>query len=535
VDAPAAKESNNGPLRRFTAVIGYARSSWQVLPQRSTQLSCVGLLLAVLLLPRPAGTGSELERRVDYLRLEPQRQAPALVAFDWPAAGLSIAPASLGHFTDASHFVYTGELPRGLLYGLRDGQPVILELSAQGREEDFLETHLELIRSQVAQLNKLENLLRLKRKEATAPADAGATLASALWEQLPADPAAPLPQAWLARALAPANGLGTRLPEELQAQAQSQIEQKRLFYEAQQVRIQLWLEQYDLQLELAGIPRARHSELLSLGDRGMVRDGLAAALERLQLAWDGREAQLNADQLLLQANLQQQELAQQLLQPLYAPPQSSADGHLSTPLPAPAGPSLLSTELTVQLAGLRLNVVQSELGLLRQCQQQLAAAHLRLAREEGNDDGKLLQLAAPAALFTALSPEQLPQYIAVQQQAATPGEALTMLLKLTRGFSDSVQSRPVEAGGSVLAQACARDEVGYALEVVDSCLAGSARNDQQWLLRHLQRVVEAPQEYDLAACDLSLPALAAWYGGLPLPAPAPGQAPASQPATPHQP
>lgn len=512
---------------------------------RVSRLLCVAVLLLV---PVFAGPSSELAFPVSYARVELDERAPVLLELALPFADYRVAPASLGYFTDSGHFVYSGEVARGLIYGRSDREVLVVEIAAPSRAELYLDLQLDAIREQVAAVNRSRNQLRLERGRNLIDGgnESGAYLA-ALLEQLGPDLDGALPDDL--SELRPAAGRldGEELADAFIDYSRHRARLKELYYDSQSARLALMLRKFDLQLALARLPQPELEALLIIGDEKLVRDTMLKGIERLELAWDTRSGQLKrqlaADRQLLtlggRAPLEQpSELAGEVGLPAgtdgWLLPRLPDDGTAamnagiggspdaaSLPRLADAGPREARPVrwTSGSLVEARLAIAAAELAQLRACLSELSMAR-RHVLAGGLPAWTELPRHAPRLTQLQLKGlEALTAFALVEAEAREPRTAAPLLLSLAQEFE-----RPQAPGNSGPATEwqLGPDEVAYGLLAVDRCRRGDAGQDEdgqgsqamQALLSTLDSILAFPADYDTAAFNLGYLEFIRWYAAL---------------------
>lgn len=485
-----------GPGKRVVEYV-QRRTHWLELPGAVRQprrsldplLKAAFLLTGLLLLPLQAGGGGGLSLPVHYHRLELPGVAPVLVAIPG-APSMQAAPVSLGYFSTRGEFVFTGDEPRGFLYGYDPspapdaphGRALVLEIATPARAEEYLEDYLDEIRGKVKVLNARDNELLLARQDNAKRLSRVEQLADGILGVGEDELKGGALDDWIGEVMA--SGLDSTalagLPEALNQQAQNRAALKRLYYSSQEARLDLRLSKFELQLALARLPRPEFDELLSLGDEKLVRRMLTTELGRLGEAWNSRQ-----QELLRSGARQRQWLERSLTQ--------SGFGLPSAPPAAPAAPATrLSAPLTDPRADLkraavaaRIAMDQAELDSLGRLLNMLAHA-LAAAEDSGPGLGQALaRHEAPIGAFTLLKPEELPGSGQAAQAASDPGAEMQVLAALAEAFNsvgreDRIQFRNTDAadpGGVRLGGKGVKvhpDEAAYGLLVVDACRRAEA-------------------------------------------------------------
>lgn len=488
-------------------------------------LRAAALLLGALLItvPRAAGTRTSLEVPLYLGYVELRQREPALLLLELPAGDYEVTPASLGYFIAApqagapARFVYTAEVPRGLIYGQRATGAVVVEISAPLDSEAFINDHLKRIRERVAELNRRENTLRQERGRHEQGASKAQRLADELWSAQLEDVSALPPARWMRRVLGQDASYTQAVLDALNADSGYRTRLKEQFYAVQVARVDVWLAQFDLQLALAGIPEPKFSELLSLGDSSMVRQSTLTEIERLRTAWVARQ--------------------QDLLRHTAVDRQWCALHDQPNPAPVAPQPNLASTPngevLRTRSYGLfmdplprqqvelcivhqRLAVGEAELAQISAALAALEQAEQHVLAGQQPRPEELPQVELRAAQLREPQLERLAQYSAVEQAACQPASALELLLKLTREFSGTSHAVIVRRSAVELAHGSAYypDELCYGVLAVDRCLAGPAGWGGNGLAEQLDAVLAAPADKEMAAYDLGLLKLLRWYAGL---------------------
>jgi hypothetical protein len=537
------------------------------------------LLIGLLLLPVVAGTHTMLRVPVLYRRVELPSREPVVLELDFPAADFQIEPASLGYFVDspggARQFVYTADVPRGLLYAQLPGSKppgaaaagpgsvVVLELAAPSGEV-FFDDQLGAIRDNVAELNRRRNLLKQAQDGAHG---VYRTTLKALWKELSATAGGIRANGWLDGVLAKYPQDIPRIAVAVTEDARQRAEQKALFYGAEQQRLQLLLSQYDLQLGLARVPHRRSAELLSLGDEKLVKATVLHEIDRVGRGWDERRTELQS--LMGPASAQLQRLTDDHL-----PEQQSKSASLAASLDprnlvvVPPDSGLTTDTIPPRQALERaivngwLTVQQRELNELEASLPLIDSARKHVNASDAPDWSSLPRYTVAAASFQAPALESLRFYAALDAGVQTP--AVPKLLgglarqfetpadatgpgRLPDIFNAQQQSQAVLNGLQKATLNVAPDEVAYGLLALERCTsaaqapaapagaidvggppaaapatAKTTDGEQDVALRaavvgQLDLILRSPDDSGLAAYDLAYLKFMRWYAALSLP------------------
>ena len=460
--------------------------------------------LPLLLCPIAAGTHTALRVPVLYRRVELKSREPVMLELGLPRAEFQIEPASLGYFVDKPggplQFVYSGDVARGLIFAQLPPTPpgkdaaaagtpgpgsvVVLELSAPGGEE-FYQDELKTIRSNVTELNRRRNLLRLAQNGAQ-----GSYRKSldALWKALDVTSAGLNSGGWLDRVLSNGAADVPQLASAVETDARQRCDQKGLFYSAEQARLKLLLSQFDLQLDLARLPHQRSAELLSLGDDKAVRATTLAEIDRIGGTWKTLLDDLQRRVGVGQAQLDRLTAsADPAAPPSAASLAASMDPRSLVVVPPGSGTAVSAASprqaLERAVVSAWLSVQQRELNELQASEPQLEAARKHVASSDAVDWASRPQIAVALATFHTPTLENLKYYPALEagvdpatasgllgglaQEFATPLPSGPGLLSDI--FNPAQQRREVLDGLSAGKLAVAPDELSYGLLALERC------------------------------------------------------------------
>lgn len=535
------------------------RTHWLELPgavrkpgrRLSPRLRFSLLLLGLLLLPLSAGSGGGLGLPVRYYRLELPSAAPALVRIAG-APEMQAAPVSLGYFSTQGEFVFTGDEPRGFLYGYDPapapdaphGRALVLEIATPARAEEYLDDYLDEIRGKVKVLNARDNELLLARQDKAKRPSRVDQLADAILSSSEDDLKGGALDDWIGEVLG--SGLDSSalasLPEALSQQAQNRAALKRLYYTSQEARLDLRLSKFELQLALARLPKPEFDALLSLGDEKLVRKMMQTELDRLGEAWNSRQ-----QELLRNGTKQRQWLERSLGASGFSLPQSPQDA--AAPLPGFSAPAAdLRQSLRQAAVAARIAMDQAELDSLGRLLNLLAQAQAA-AQSSGPGLGQALaRYEAPASAFAALKPEELPGSGLAAQAGADPRGALEVLASLAQAFNSvgrddrvlfRARAAEAEAGSGVRpggkGVGVHPDEAAYGLLVVDACRRAEAGRElpppaqspppdrggaeivapeDGGLAARLEQAVASPESLGFEGADPGFLMLMEWYARL---------------------
>ncbi|MCH7472233.1 hypothetical protein IIA79_04705 [bacterium] len=188
---------------------------------------------------------------VRYTRVELEQRSPVVLDLDFLAADVSVAPASLGYLTGKGQFLYTADVPRGLLYARGEEGVVVIEVVAPRNVEVFVDDYLQNIRGRLTELNRKQNLLELARKSAPADSDMQDHLIAEMWNALTPGYSGPELDDISHDALAIRGGQLAWLTAEISRDARHRARLKRLYYQTQLARLDLLASELDLQLALS--------------------------------------------------------------------------------------------------------------------------------------------------------------------------------------------------------------------------------------------------------------------------------------------
>jgi len=488
--------------------------------------------LFLFLVPFTAGPSNELSLPVFYARVELNERAPVVLELDLPGEDYSVQPASLGHFTQSGEFVFSAEVARGLIYGRNNGELLVVEVIAPPEAGLYIDRQLELIRTGVNELNQHDNLLMLARGEAPKVVTAAQQLADSLWVMLGSELAGPIPPEWLEEVEWQYDGNLNELESALLEQARHLAQLKRLYYESQAARLNLLLAQYDLQIALARLPSPEIDELLSLGDATLVRRTMLDEIERLRSAWQSRRDKL-ARQATGNLKLIEGRAAPEpeiipdtpldaILEKVHASllPPEPAQAPIASGLASPARLMACQAQLVVANA-------EAEMIKLRLAELDTAAEHVELGAVPSWT--RLPRHAPRLKRLRMAGLEELNSFAAAEHAARSPCTAAPLLLALARCFeAESAETAGTgqETGTEELTELAAgieADAVAYGLLVVDRCRLGpvpggntaEGRGDTGAdLLADLAEMIENPDDYGAASCNLGYLEFMHWYAGL---------------------
>jgi len=519
--------------------------------ERLKRLSAA-ICLSLVLLPIFAGPSSELAVPVYYARVELAERAPVALELSLPAADYEIAPASLGYFTGSGEFVYSGQVTRGLIYGRRNGEVLVVEIAAPGEAALYLDRQLASIREQVDEVNRCRNRLRLERaRQHTGQAESDSGL-TALLDQLGPDLDGALPADWN-EILPDSNAAADEsLRNALTGYARHRVRLKELYYASQSARLKLMLAKFDLQLALARLPQPELDALLVVGDEHQVQALALNGIQRLEEAWSVRSEllarQIAGDRQLLDradsaVHKGPPDPLQMALGPYAFPGTPPADvagpestrtddgsGWLPADSDAQAAPdptaevsAQSSWQADADVIEARLMIAATELSQLKARLSELTAARQHV--EEGGLPAwtDLPRHAPQLARLRLNGLEALDAFALVESEARTPPAAAALLLSLAQEFE-----RPGASAnrGPAADWQLAPDEVAYGLLAVDRCRlgdppGGTAEPDPKalhTLVAQLDAMLAFPADYDTAAYNLGYLEFIRWYATLDLPA-----------------
>ena len=493
-------------------------------------LAAVLCVLAALL-PGVAGPSTELALPVFYARVELERRAPVVLILNLPGEEYAVQPASLGYFTADGEFVFSAEVPRGLIYGRNNGELLVVEVTTPEMSELYIDQQLQLIRERVTELNEHDNLLMQARREAPPARNDAQKLAKRFWDLLGPELTGPVPPEWLEQVEWQYTGDPLELEAALTDQARHRARLKRLYYESQAARLNLLLAQYDLQIALARMPSPEIDELLSLGDADLVSRTMLGEIDRLRTAWSERR-----DLLAHQAagNLQLLEGAEAGStvipdNPLDALLETVHNGVVLDQAPGlarTAGQGIGPARAMACRAQLVVATAEARMIEERLAELDTATRHVELGVVPPWTS--LPRYAPRLKLLRMAGLEKLDAFALAEHAASDPRTAVELLLALDRVY-ESPEGGVPDAGerpGDGLAELAGQvqaDAVAYGLLVVDRCRTGlvpsrpgmSPPEDAgQELIDGLAEVLAEPDAWGAAGLDLGYLEFMYWYAGL---------------------
>jgi hypothetical protein len=493
-------------------------------------------VLAVLI-PQIAGVQTALLVPVRYAKVALPERAPAVISLAVPVTELTIAPASLGYFSPAGEFVYSADVDRGLIYGYKPGTaaPVyVVEIAAPQQAREFIDQHLERIRTWTRELNTRRNRLRLERLELDAlPArPAALSLASQFWDKADAADGDASEGQWLVRGAGYGAGAAGDLAALLEAQAGRRAKMKELYYAALEARLELALAQYELQLALARLPERSGPVLLPQPTAAQIAMLELQRLDGLKLGWAQRQARL--EQCL--ATAPSARFAAEPLDVTSFVPGSGVLPQLGAPAPQVQPVALRDARVNLKLAAqaAQQRLWQAELTASKLALYRLGVIERQVAQAAGQEQQGLPRFSVDQAL---LDQPALSLQTAAQVEALTGEEALIagLLLKLERLYEGGRGTPGPQAIEEQLQDLRPKgEEVPCGLLAVDHCVR-SAAGKPATLEQQLGSILNAPDAYGIAALDPGYLRFMQWYAGVVQDAVAAQAQPAAPLAAPSKP
>ncbi|MBN2081895.1 hypothetical protein JW859_06755 [bacterium] len=498
------------------------------------------LCLLLVAIPVWAGPSSDLSLPVHYARVELDQRAPVLLSLGLPATDYAISPAGLGYFDAEKNFIYSAEVARGLIYGRRGGEVLVIEIAAPAEAELYLDQQLDGIRAQVDEVNRQKNLLRLARLDEPVVSRQAAELYEALKQELGPGLDGPLPDSWAGKVDSGNRDIAALGPE-LLALARHQARLKRLYYDSQAARLALMLRKYELQLALARLPQPEIDELLSLGDTELVNQTMQQAVDRLNEAWSTRYDELAT---LLAGDRQ---VLARLGQTVPGDPLATAASPLAyvTPIEEFRGPQhdtpeyswfpeddtvapADDLELNQLVLEARLVINSAEEEMLSERLAELGDATRLIESQRLPEWTDLPRLAPQLKQLQLKGLEELAAFAAMEAEAREPDSAANLLLALAQAFESPAQppadqtqaaAHHTATGLPVPAVELTPNEVAYGLLVTDRCRLGANPDVRRVdvmadLGERLEAVLEFPADFDTAAYNLGFLEFIHWYAML---------------------
>lgn len=487
------------------------------------------LLLLWTFIPGTSQPFSPLTIPVYYDRIELEQRSPVAVRLDLPKADYQVSPAGLGYFDEQQRFIYTADVSRGLIYARNRQGVIAIELSAPEREPVYLEDRLERIRGRVVNINDIKNRLRLRRLSFQEGRNSFEESVDELWNGNTGNSGIPELETldWEMQRLFPGRELEAALV--LTDRARNLAELKQLWYESQFARLDLLVEQFDLQLGLAELPRQRFEEMLSLGNARLVRETMSGEIERLRSTWQVRGGILQqemASDLKLVNELDRS--ARDLAVPL--PGMGGGVGNLSgmgtdaglqTNAGMPQGNDKLLRE---SLAQTRTQVANAEMEMIRNGMQKLddATRHVQAGVLPSWTEIREIQV-QPVRLELPMI-EELDLFARVGDSAVDPEQARDLLLDLNRSFEEDLNEELQESNLSWAGEQENRDmtnnQLAYGLLAVDISTRSASSAQQRShsgslpLAELLADILDSPQGYDVSQYELGYLKFMKWYAEL---------------------
>ncbi len=476
------------------------------------------LVLVAGLLPGISRPFTPLLIPVYYDRIELEQRSPVALNLDLPHAEYQVSPAGLGYFDDDGRFIYTADVARGLIYGRNHKGVIAIELSAPQREPVYMEERISRIRGQVETINDIKNRLRLRRLSFDEGRNPFEEAVDELWNANTGETGIPsvgdLSQA-MARQYAGQELAASRVMAD---RSYNIAELKQLWYESQFARLDLLLEQFDLQLGLAQLPRQQFDELLSLGDEKLVRETMLGEIDRLRRTWQERGIILDME-MASDLRLVNDSSSLGSLVALASP--------LSLTVPADSASRLSDSTrddlLLVSLAQTRTRIANAEREMLQRGLQKLedAARHVQAGVLPSWTEISEIRVQPVRLELPAI--EELDLFARVGNTAVDPQRARDLLLELNRSFEKDLNKDLGEFGmswgGARENRELSSNELAYGLLAVDSSTRsnGSATQhsaDGVLLPQLLEDILASPQGYDVSQYELGYLRFMKWYAEL---------------------
>jgi len=405
------------------------------------------LCLLIAAMPFWAGPSSDLSLPVSYARVDLAERAPVLLDLGLPATDYAISPAGLGYFDAERNFVYSAEVARGLIYGRRGGEVLVIEIAAPAEAELYLGQQLDSIRRQVDAVNEKKNLLRLARANRPAVSRQSAAVFEALQRELGPGLDGPLPASWDGKLAAGALDYADVTQGVLDL-ARHTAELKRLYYDSQAARLELMLRKYELQLALSRLPQPEIDELGSLGDAALVSQTMRSEVDRLNTAWSTRRAslarQLAGDRQMLSrlGDAVPGDPLAAAASPLayvtpieeFAGPQHDTPAYSWFPEDDTAGSAADDLELNRLVLEARLVINSAEEEMLQRRLAELTDAALLIESQRLPDWTDLPRLSPKLTKLQLKGLEELAAFAAMEAGAREPDSAADLLLALAQAF-----------------------------------------------------------------------------------------------------
>jgi hypothetical protein len=488
------------------------------------------LLLLWVFIPGTSRPFSPLTIPVFYDRIELEQRSPVALRLDLPKADYQVSPVGLGYFDEQQRFIYTADVSRGLIYGRNRQGVIAIELSAPSREPVYLEDRLERIRGRVVNINDIKNRLRLRRLSFEEGRNSFEESVDELWNGNTGDSGIPELETldWEMQRLFPGREL--EAARVLTDRARNLAELKQLWYESQFARLDLLVEQFDLQLGLAELPRQQFEELLSLGNTHLVRETMSGEIERLRTSWQDRGGIL---QLEMASDVQLVGEPEQPARGLAIPQPglATSTGGLSGPGTegaaryADAGkPQLNDRLLRESLAQTRTQVASAEMEMIRRGMQKLDDATRHVQAGVLPSWTEIREIAVQPVRLELPSIEELDLFARVGDSAVNPEQARDLLLDLNRSFEEDLNEELHEYnlswGGEQENRELTNNQLAYGLLAVDTSTrsAGSAQQRSSAgnlpLADLLADILDSPQGYDVSQYELGYLKFMKWYAEL---------------------
>ena len=499
----------------------YAVDTARLWLERSIRL-LASLLLLWAFIPSPSRPFSPLTIPVYYDRIELDERSPVALRLDLPKAQYQVSPAGLGYFDEQQRFIYTADVSRGLIYARNRQGVIAVELSAPQREPVYLEDRIERIRGRVEDINDIKNRLRLRRLSFEEGRNDFEESVDELWNGNSGTSGIPELETldWAMHQQFPGQELDAA--RVLTDRARNLAELKQLWYESQFARLDLLVEQFDLQLGLAQLPRQQFEEMLSLGNAKLVRETMTGEIERLRSTWQARSIVLQDEMAGDLKVVNEVDSAAGKLVPLL-PGAGSAIGQLQgmDPLLTPTRSDEL---LRSSLAQTRTQVANAELQMIRNGMQKLTDAALHVQAGVLPSWTEIREITVQPVRLELPSIEDLGLFARIGDSTVDPEQARDLLLELNRSFEEDVNEELHEYNLSWGSEPENRElnsnQLAYGLLAVDSSKRGAGSAVQRGggsnlqLPALLEDILDRPDGYEVSQYELGYLKFMKWYAEL---------------------
>ncbi|MCB1220831.1 MAG: hypothetical protein H7A35_03930 [Planctomycetales bacterium] len=474
------------------------------------------MLVIGILVPSISRPFTPLVIPVYYDRVDLEQRTPVAINLELPKGKYEVSPAGLGYFDDNGRFIYTADVSRGLIYGRGRKGVIAIELSAPQREPVYMEERIERIRQRVEDINDIKNRLRLRRMSFEEGRNSFEEGVDELWNANAGDSGLPsvgslgsaMAQRYAGHEMEAARVLSDR--------SYNIAELKQLWYESQFARLDLLVEQFDLQLGLAQLPRQQFDELVSLGDEGLVRNTMLGEIERLRTAWLERSAILDIEMG------EDSRLATSLGSSVAT---LASPGSLTSPLleepklaTAPADPVLQQS-----LVETRTRVANAEKQMISRGLEKLDDASRHVQAGVLPSWTQVQEIAVDPVRLELPAIEELDLFARVGDSSVDPQQARDLLIELNRSFEADINRDLGEFemswGGERENRELTKNELAYGLLAVDSSTRSAAgpgqrRSSGVMLPQLLEDILASPQGYDVSQYELGYLRFMKWYAEL---------------------